>query len=108
MSVAGAELPRYIAVEGPIGVGKTTLTHMLARHLSARVVLEEFDDNPFLREFYLDRQAQYFADYAREYTDMPLLVRLVEQDGRLVPDRLVRGRDGRGCRTRSESSRVCR
>jgi deoxyguanosine kinase len=54
MSAPGA-LPRYIAIEGPIGVGKTTLTHFLARHLEARVVLEEFEDNPFLREFYRDK-----------------------------------------------------
>jgi nitrate reductase alpha subunit len=35
-----------------------------------------------LREFHLDRQAEYFEDYCRrKYTDMPMLVRLVEQDG---------------------------
>jgi deoxyguanosine kinase len=48
---------RYIAVEGVIGVGKTTLVHRLARALSARVVLEEFEENPFLKEFYRDRRA---------------------------------------------------
>lgn len=52
---ASTSFPRYIAIEGPIGVGKTTLTHMLAKHLKARVVLEEFDENPFLRDFYQDR-----------------------------------------------------
>src|SRR3954463_16140093 len=52
---ASGDLPRYIAIEGPIGVGKTTLTHLLARHMEARVVLEEFEDNPFLREFYRDK-----------------------------------------------------
>jgi nitrate reductase alpha subunit len=46
-----------------------------------------------LREFYLDRQADYFQDYARRYTDMPMLVRLVKSDGRLVPGRLVRASD---------------
>src|SRR5271165_7151017 len=46
-----------------------------------------------LREFYLDRQADYFADYARQYTDMPMLVRLKESDGRLVPERLLRASD---------------
>jgi nitrate reductase alpha subunit len=40
-----------------------------------------------LREFYLDRQADYFHDYARRYTDMPMLVRLAKSDGRLVPER---------------------
>ena len=43
-----------------------------------------------LREFHLDRQAPYFEDYVRRYTDMPMLVRLVERDGRLVPERLLR------------------
>ena len=36
-----------------------------------------------LKEFYFDRQVPYFDDYARRYTDMPMLVRLVKQDGRL-------------------------
>jgi deoxyguanosine kinase len=52
--------PRYIAVEGPIGVGKTTLALRLAERIQARTVLEEFTDNPFLREFYSDRQRVAF------------------------------------------------
>ncbi|MCR8726015.1 nitrate reductase subunit alpha [Frigidibacter sp. ROC022] len=43
-----------------------------------------------LREFHLDRQAGYFEDYARKYTDMPMLVRLEEKDGKLIPGRFVR------------------
>ena len=46
-----------------------------------------------LREFHLDRQAKYFEDYVRQYTDMPMLVRLVKQGDRLVPDRLLRASD---------------
>ncbi|NOX39041.1 MAG: nitrate reductase subunit alpha [Alphaproteobacteria bacterium] len=46
-----------------------------------------------LREFHLDRQSEYFTDYARRYSDMPMLVRLVEQDGKLVPGRLLRADD---------------
>ena len=46
-----------------------------------------------LREFHIDRQTKYFADYARQYTDMPFLVRLVKSEGRLVPERLVRASD---------------
>jgi nitrate reductase alpha subunit len=49
-----------------------------------------------LREFHVDRQARYFQDYVRQYTDMPMLVRLEERDGRLVPDRLVRASDFAG------------
>ncbi|MEF2070622.1 nitrate reductase subunit alpha [Consotaella aegiceratis] len=46
-----------------------------------------------LREFHLDRQAEYFADYTRRYSDFPCLVTLVERDGRLVADRLLRAAD---------------
>jgi nitrate reductase alpha subunit len=46
-----------------------------------------------LKEFYVDRQAPYFIDYARKYTDMPMLVRLERKDGRLVPDRFLRASD---------------
>ncbi len=42
----------FITVEGNIGVGKTTLTHLLAKHFNARLILEEFADNPFLPKFY--------------------------------------------------------
>ncbi len=43
-----------------------------------------------LREYHLDRQAEYFEQYARQYTDMPLLVRLLKKDGQFVPERLLR------------------
>ncbi len=46
-----------------------------------------------LREFHLDRQAEYFQSYVRQYTDMPMLVRLVKRDGRYIPERLVRASD---------------
>lgn len=46
----------YIAVEGVIGAGKTTLARMLAERLGARLVLEEAEANPFLVEFYRDRR----------------------------------------------------
>lgn len=42
----------FITIEGNIGAGKTTLAHMLSRHFNARLVLEEFADNPFLPKFY--------------------------------------------------------
>lgn len=44
----------YIAVEGPIGVGKTSLAQMLAKELSARLLLEDADNNPFLPRFYAE------------------------------------------------------
>ncbi len=43
---------RYIAVEGVIGAGKTTLASMLGETLKANVVLEQFEENPFLKDFY--------------------------------------------------------
>ncbi|KZK87476.1 Respiratory nitrate reductase 1 alpha chain [Pseudovibrio sp. Ad13] len=43
-----------------------------------------------LREYHLDRQAKYFEDYCRKYSDMPLLVRLVKKDGKYIPERLLR------------------
>jgi len=48
----------FIAIEGNIGAGKTTLSHILARHYGARLILEEFADNPFLPKFY-ENPGQY-------------------------------------------------
>jgi deoxyadenosine/deoxycytidine kinase len=42
----------FITIEGNIGAGKTTLSHLLSKQLDARLVLEEFADNPFLPKFY--------------------------------------------------------
>ncbi|MDA1073461.1 MAG: deoxynucleoside kinase [Proteobacteria bacterium] len=57
--VAGHEWPRYIVVEGPIGVGKTTLANKLADTLAYPRLLEPVEDNPFLHRFY--RQGRRFA-----------------------------------------------
>ena len=46
--------PRYIAIEGPIGVGKSSLAKILARKFGARLVKEEVANNPFLERFYED------------------------------------------------------
>ena len=54
------ERPRYIAVEGPIGVGKSTLCALLAERLGGRLVLEPADENPFLPGFYADRKKHAF------------------------------------------------
>ena len=50
----------YVAVEGPIGVGKTTLVERLSERLRARVVREVVEENPFLPAFYLDRERYAF------------------------------------------------
>jgi len=54
------ESPKYIAIEGVIGAGKTSLAKMLADKLSAKLVFEEFEDNPFLEKFYDDRKRHAF------------------------------------------------
>ena len=46
-----------------------------------------------LTEYHVNRQVDYFRDYVRQYTDMPMLVRLVAQNGALVPDRFLRASD---------------
>lgn len=51
---------RYIAVDGPIGAGKTTLVKMLAKDLGAEAVFEPNEKNPFLADFYKDRKLHAF------------------------------------------------
>lgn len=52
--------PLYVAVEGPIGVGKSTLVAKLAQRLNARLVMEVVEENPFLASFYKDPRAYAF------------------------------------------------
>jgi 2-amino-4-hydroxy-6-hydroxymethyldihydropteridine diphosphokinase len=55
---SAASLPdrlRYVAIEGVIGVGKTTLVRMLGERLGGQALFEEFENNPFLADFYRDR-----------------------------------------------------
>ena len=51
---------KFIAVEGPIGVGKTTLVHLLSERFQARELLEIVEENPFLPLFYEDRERYSF------------------------------------------------
>jgi deoxyadenosine/deoxycytidine kinase len=66
------ELPRYIAVEGPIRVGKSTLAQVLAERLNAQRVMEG-EDNPFLRGFYDGESGAAFQ------TQFAFLIRRFEQ-----------------------------
>jgi deoxyadenosine/deoxycytidine kinase len=52
--------PRYIVVEGPIGVGKTSLAELLAERLQARKLLEGPEENPFISHFYTDMRRYAF------------------------------------------------
>ena len=67
---SGPDAPRYIVVEGPIGVGKTSLARKLAESFGADLMLEAVYENPFLERFYRDGQsaalpAQMFFLFAR-------------------------------------------
>jgi len=64
---------RHIAIEGPIGVGKSSLARRLAEQLGADLLLERADENPFLERFYRDRQAYAFQ------TQLFFLFQRVEQ-----------------------------
>jgi deoxyadenosine/deoxycytidine kinase len=52
--------PKYLVVEGPIGVGKTSLVTLLAEQLAGKAILEESENNPFLFRFYRDRRRWAF------------------------------------------------
>ncbi len=67
---------RYIVVEGVIGVGKTSLTKLLATRLGGRLNLEIVEENPFLAKFYRDREA-----YAFQTQIFFLLSRFRQQQG---------------------------
>lgn len=56
-NLTNIKAPTYIAVEGPIGVGKTTLTKRLAETFNCETILENAEENPFLERFYQNRRA---------------------------------------------------
>ena len=88
----------YIAIEGPIGVGKTSLANLMSKELSARLVREEFDENPFLPDFYKDPerfafQTQLFFLLQRyrqqqELRQVDMFQKLLITDYMFVKDRL--------------------
>jgi deoxyadenosine/deoxycytidine kinase len=75
----------FIAIEGVIGVGKTTLARMLAPDLGGESLLEVFEENPFLSDFYADR-----ARYAFQ-TQIFFLLSRYRQQHQAVPNALTRG-----------------
>jgi len=88
----------YVAIEGVIGVGKTSLAHLLEELLNAKLVMEKFDENPFLPDFYLDPeryafQTQLFFLLSRyrqqqELRQTEVFHKLVISDYMFVKDRL--------------------
>jgi nitrate reductase / nitrite oxidoreductase, alpha subunit len=67
--------------------------HWLAAEPGSDGALAMAMGHVILKEFYVDRQVPYFEQYARRFTDLPLLVTLRERDGAYVPDRLLRASD---------------
>ena len=88
----------YVAIEGVIGVGKTSLAGLLEERLNAKLVLEKFDENPFLSDFYIDPeryafQTQLFFLLSRyrqqqELRQINVFHNLVISDYMFVKDRL--------------------
>jgi chromosome segregation protein len=74
----------FIAVEGAIGVGKTTLTRLLQEEFQAELLLEIFEENPFLRLFYTDRERYAFQ------TQVFFLLSRYRQQHEVVPAALTR------------------
>ena len=75
----------YFAIEGVIGVGKTTLARLLQPRIEANLLLEVFEENPFLSNFYADR-----ARYAFQ-TQIFFLLSRYHQQNRNVPQLLSQG-----------------
>jgi deoxyguanosine kinase len=75
----------YVAIEGVIGVGKTTLARLLQPAFQAALVLEVFEENPFLSDFYVDRQRYAFQ------TQIFFLLSRYYQQRRSVPELLKQG-----------------
>lgn len=89
---------QYLVIEGVIGAGKTTLAHLIAERFQGRVVLEEFDQNPFLPNFYADperwafhTQLSFLASRFRQQkqlTERDLFHQLVISDYAFDKDRI--------------------
>ncbi len=92
------KIPYHIAVEGTIGVGKTSLAKILGDRLEAKLILEEFEENPFLVDFYKDAerfafQTQLFFLLSRyrqqqELQQTDLFTKALISDYMFVKDRL--------------------
>ena len=89
---------KYIVVEGPIGVGKTSLAKILAAEFQARCVFEKVEDNPFLPKFYEDRETHAFQNQLffllsryqqqRELSQQELFIQSTVSDYLFAKDRI--------------------
>ena len=88
----------HIAIEGTIGVGKTSLANILAKKMQAKLVLEEFEENPFLSEFYNNKdryafQTQLFFLLSRyrqqiEFQQVDIFAKSIISDYMFMKDRI--------------------
>ena len=88
----------YIAIEGPIGVGKTSLANLFSEKLRAKLILEAFEDNPFLTDFYEDPESNAFQtqlwfllqryQQQQELRQVDMFHNLIVTDYMFVKDRL--------------------
>ncbi len=77
----------YVAIEGVIGVGKTTLARLLQPAFNAEILLEVFEENPFLSDFYNDRERYAFQ------TQIFFLLSRYHQQRRTVHEILASGKN---------------
>lgn len=80
----------YIAIEGAIGVGKTTLSRLLSSRFQADLLLEVFEENPFLADFYADRDAYAFQTQIffllSRYHQQQEVPKALKSDNNLIAD----------------------
>ncbi|WOB06776.1 deoxynucleoside kinase [Piscinibacter gummiphilus] len=85
MSAQGLDRFRHIAIEGPIGAGKSSLARRLAAHLGAELMLERADENPYLERFYADVPGYAFQTQVFFLFQRMRQVRELAQPGLLAP-----------------------
>ena len=89
---------QYVAIEGTIGVGKTSLANLFSEKLRAKLILEAFEDNPFLTDFYEDPESNAFQtqlwfllqryQQQQELRQVDMFHNLIVTDYMFVKDRL--------------------
>lgn len=89
IDLRGRTPPRFIAVEGAIGVGKTTLARKLAASLGHAILLEDADNNPFLSRFYRNRKRAALATQLSFLLQRARKLRELGEDGRPAPARVA-------------------
>ena len=68
---------KYIAIEGAIGVGKTTLAQSISNTMKCQTLFEDYGDNPFLKKFYDENQTNSFS------TQLYFLLKRIEQSKKI-------------------------